>query len=129
VGNALTELYTSSEGAVKLIIRGDDWLAHPGSVGKPRGGDEIKILDDDGNETPAEIIGNVYMRSNGDRDFEYKGAERTDAVDGSTRSATWVMSTPRATFISPTIARIASCALAPTSSPPKSKQYSRYSPR
>jgi bile acid-coenzyme A ligase len=82
VGNALTELYSSSEGAVKLIIRGDDWLAHPGSVGKPRGGDEIKILDEDGNEPPAGTIGNVYMRSNGDRDFEYKGAERTDTADG-----------------------------------------------
>jgi bile acid-coenzyme A ligase len=67
---------------VKLIIRGDDWLAHPGSVGKPRGGDEIKILDEDGNEPPAGTIGNVYMRSNGDRDFEYKGAERTDTADG-----------------------------------------------
>lgn len=84
VGNALTELYSSSEGAVKLIIRGDEWLAHPGSVGQPRGGDEIKILDDDGNEVPAGTIGNVYMRSSGERDFEYRGAERVDTHDGFT---------------------------------------------
>jgi bile acid-coenzyme A ligase len=84
VGNALTELYSSSEGAVKLIIRGDEWLAHPGSVGQPRGGDQIKILDDDGNEVPAGTIGNVYMRSSGERDFEYRGAERVDTHDGFT---------------------------------------------
>jgi bile acid-coenzyme A ligase len=84
VGNALTELYSSSEGAVKLIIRGDEWLAHPGSVGRPRGGDEIKILNDDGNEVPAGTIGNVYMRSSGERDFEYRGAERIDTHDGFT---------------------------------------------
>lgn len=82
VGNALTELYASSEGAVKLVIRGDDWLAHPGSVGAPRGGDQIKILDDAGIEVPTGTIGNVYMRSNGERDFEYKGAERADTSDG-----------------------------------------------
>lgn len=82
VGDALTELYSSSEGAVKLIIRGNDWLAHPGSVGKPRGGDAITILDDDGNEVPNGTIGNVYMRSSGDRDFEYRGAERIDTRDG-----------------------------------------------
>ncbi len=84
VGDALTELYSSSEGAVKLVIRGNEWLAHPGSVGKPRGGDAIKILDDDGNEVASGTIGNVYMRSSGERDFEYRGAERVDTRDGFT---------------------------------------------
>ena len=84
VGDALTELYASSEGAVKLTIRGNEWLAHPGSVGKPRGDDRIKILGDDGNEVQPGIVGNVYMRSAGDRDFEYRGAERTNTHDGFT---------------------------------------------
>jgi bile acid-coenzyme A ligase len=84
VGDVLTELYASSEGAVKLTIRGNEWLTHPGSVGKPRGDDRIKILDDDGNEVPTGTIGNVYMRSMGERDFEYRGAERTDTADGFT---------------------------------------------
>ena len=84
VGDALTELYASSEGAVKLTIRGNEWLSHPGSVGKPRGDDRIMILDDDGNEVAPGTVGNVYMRSMGERDFEYRGAERTDTHDGFT---------------------------------------------
>lgn len=82
LGDRLVEMYSSSEGAARFIIRGNEWLEHPGSVGRPRAGDEVKILDDDGNEVPPETVGNVYMRSSGDRDFEYLGAEQLTRLDG-----------------------------------------------
>lgn len=82
LGDAVVELYSSSEGAAKFVIRGNEWLAHPGSVGRPRGGDQVRILDDDGNEVPVGTIGNVYMRSSDDRDFGYLGAEPPTLIDG-----------------------------------------------
>ena len=82
LGDAVVEMYSSSEGAAKFLIKGDEWLAHPGSVGRPRGGDQVRILDDDGAEVPVGTIGNVYMRSEGDRDFVYKGAETPERIDG-----------------------------------------------
>ena len=34
------------------MIRGDEWLAHPGCVGRPIGGTELQIRDPDGVESP-----------------------------------------------------------------------------
>lgn len=82
VGDALVELYSSSEGAAKMVIRGHEWLEHPGSVGRPRPTDEIKVVDDDLNEVRAGTIGHIYMRSTEERDFIYVGGERTDDADG-----------------------------------------------
>ena len=82
LGDAVVEMYSSSEGAAKFIIKGLEWLEHPGSVGRPRSGDEVRILDDDGVEVPVGTIGNVYMRSAGDRDFEYRGADNPVRIDG-----------------------------------------------
>jgi bile acid-coenzyme A ligase len=82
VGDALVELYSSSEGAAKMMIRGHEWLEHPGSVGRPRPTDEILILDDDLNEVPVGTIGEIYMRSSEERDFEYRGADRPKDKDG-----------------------------------------------
>lgn len=54
------EMYSMTECIGMTYIRGDEWLKHPGSVGKMRGG-EISIRDDDGNELPAGEVGEIYM--------------------------------------------------------------------
>ena len=42
--------YGMTEGLGLTALRGDEWLAHPGSVGRGFRGTEIRILDDDGDE-------------------------------------------------------------------------------
>jgi bile acid-coenzyme A ligase len=55
------ELYGGTELQSITVISGDIWLAHPGSVGIVVAG-EMKVLDDDGNECPAGVVGEIYMR-------------------------------------------------------------------
>ena len=62
------EYYASSEAHGSTLIFAEDWLTHPGSVGKPMGG-AVHILDEDGNELPPGHPGEVYFE--GGNDFEY----------------------------------------------------------
>jgi bile acid-coenzyme A ligase len=55
------ELYGGTELQSITVISGDIWLTHPGSVGIVVAG-EMKVLDDDGNECPAGMVGEIYMR-------------------------------------------------------------------
>lgn len=59
--DALWELYGGTELQALTFISGEQWLAHPGSVGVVVTG-EMKVLDDDGNECPPGVVGEVYMR-------------------------------------------------------------------
>jgi bile acid-coenzyme A ligase len=65
--------YGMTEGIGLCAIRGDEWLEHPGSVGKGFRGTEIKILDGDGDELPPGEIGEIYMRSPASGMFHYIG--------------------------------------------------------
>lgn len=56
------ELYGSTEAKGQTIIRGDEWLERPGSVGRPFAS-EMKIFDEKGNELPQGEIGEIYMRN------------------------------------------------------------------
>jgi long-chain acyl-CoA synthetase len=59
-GPVLDEYYASTEGVGGTIIGSHEWLEKPGSVGKARAGNEIVILDDDGNVLPPGQVGTVY---------------------------------------------------------------------
>ena len=67
-GPIIDEYYASSEGAGASFIRAEEWLAHPGSVGRPLVG-VPHILDADGNELPAGEVGEIYY--GGGYSFEY----------------------------------------------------------
>jgi bile acid-coenzyme A ligase len=56
------ELYAGTEAQGITTITGTEWLEHRGSVGRPRAGSEIKILDPQGRELPAGEVGEVYLR-------------------------------------------------------------------
>jgi bile acid-coenzyme A ligase len=55
------ELYGGTELQALTFISGEQWLTHPGSVGMVVTG-EMKVLDDDGNECPPGVTGEIYMR-------------------------------------------------------------------
>ena len=59
------------------LITADDWLAHPGSVGKPMMGG-VHILDEEGNELPPGQAGEIYFA--GGYDFEYLNDEAKTAA-------------------------------------------------
>ncbi len=46
------EVYGSSEGVGATIIRGDEWLEHEGSVGRPSANTKLRILDEEQCELP-----------------------------------------------------------------------------
>ncbi len=55
------EVYGSTEGIGATMIRGDEWLLHPGSVGRPVSC-ELRILGEDGGELPPGEVGEIYTR-------------------------------------------------------------------
>jgi len=70
-GPVLWEYYAATEGGGTTATP-QDWLAAPGTVGKPWPGSVIKILDETGAELPTGVVGTVWMQMNG-RTFEYHG--------------------------------------------------------
>ena len=67
-GPIVDEYYASSEAHGSTLISAEDWLAHPGSVGKPMMG-AVHILDEEGNELPPGEPGEIYFE--GGQSFEY----------------------------------------------------------
>lgn len=56
------ELYGATEGVGVTLVRGDEWLARPGTVG--RGFlTQVRILDEGGNLAPPGTTGTVFMRT------------------------------------------------------------------
>lgn len=74
------EGFGASEDVGATNIHGDEWLEHPGSVGRPpKQGPmacELKILDEDGNEVEPGTVGEIYMKPfQGGERFRYIGSE------------------------------------------------------
>ena len=67
-GPVVLEYYAGSEGFGVTVINAEDWLTHPGSVGRATVG-VIHIVDDEGRELPAGDIGKIYF--SGGPKFEY----------------------------------------------------------
>jgi acyl-CoA synthetase (AMP-forming)/AMP-acid ligase II len=59
-GPILLEYYGGTEGNGITIVNSEEWLAHPGTVGRTLVG-EIKILDESGTPLPPREIGGVYF--------------------------------------------------------------------
>ena len=54
--------YGASESIGIVLCRGDEWLAHPGTLGRGMGATEIRILGTDGEPLPTGEIGGIYLR-------------------------------------------------------------------
>jgi bile acid-coenzyme A ligase len=67
------ELYGGTEQQGVTYIRGDDWLAHRGSVGRPEPG-TMRILAADGHEVPPGVVGEIWMKPPNRPTYRYLGA-------------------------------------------------------
>jgi len=65
--------YGASERHGLVSCRGDEWLAHPGTLGRAYADTEIAILDEEGKELPPGSIGSIYLRKPGGPEASYLG--------------------------------------------------------
>jgi bile acid-coenzyme A ligase len=55
--------YGMSEGLGITAIRGDEWMTHEGSVGRPLRDTRVRVLGPDGEDLPPGDVGDIYMCS------------------------------------------------------------------
>lgn len=80
----ILELYGATESRAVTVIRGDDWLLRPKSVGRPLMGTEMRICGEDGQVLPTGEVGTIYMRDHAGimPRYEYVGAAPQAIGDG-----------------------------------------------
>jgi long-chain acyl-CoA synthetase len=72
-GPVIHETYGATETGPAVGCDSLEWLAHPGTVGRPMAGTEIRIYDDDANELGPGGIGEIFLRTEAYSDFTYHG--------------------------------------------------------
>jgi long-chain acyl-CoA synthetase len=70
-GPKITEYYGATEGGVVSLCSSEEWLARPGTVGRPLPTCEVTIRDEQGAEVPTGTPGTIWIRSRTGQDFEY----------------------------------------------------------
>jgi bile acid-coenzyme A ligase len=65
--------YGMTEGLGLTALRADEWLAHPGSVGRGYRDTEIRILDERGQPVPHREIGEIFLKSPTSGLYQYLG--------------------------------------------------------
>ena len=65
--------YGMTENLGLATLRGDEWLRHPGSVGRGFRETEIRILDEHGAVVPTGEIGEIYLRAPMNDAYRYLG--------------------------------------------------------
>ncbi|WP_062353399.1 AMP-binding protein [Herbidospora yilanensis] len=78
-GPVLYEYYGSTESTIAFAVKPGEWLARPGTVGRPVPGMEARVLDENGADVPPGVPGMIYVKSSLGT-FEYrKDPEKTAA--------------------------------------------------
>jgi bile acid-coenzyme A ligase len=77
------ELYAATEVQAVTMVTGSEWLAHPGTVGRPVVG-EMQVRDASGAPLPTGEVGEIWMRRGPDlpAPYRYLGAEPRTSGDG-----------------------------------------------
>lgn len=65
--------YGMTEGLGLTALRADEWISHPGSVGRGYRETEIRIFDDDGKPVPNGEAGNIFLKSPTSGFYTYLG--------------------------------------------------------
>jgi long-chain acyl-CoA synthetase len=79
-GPVINEYYGSTETGAVVFCSSEDWLAHPGTVGKAMPGSDVRVIDADGNSLPAGEIGEVVAKTPAIADFTYHGDDAKRAA-------------------------------------------------
>ena len=81
-GPVINEYYGSTETGAVVFCTAEEWLAHPGTVGRALPHADVRVLDDSGNDLPAGQPGEVAARLRTTSDFTYHGdAAKRAAAD------------------------------------------------
>jgi long-chain acyl-CoA synthetase len=70
-GPVIHETYGATETGPAVGCNTPEWLAHPGTVGRPMAGTEIRIYDEKADEVAPGGIGEIYLRTAAYSDFTY----------------------------------------------------------
>ncbi len=73
LGPIVAEYYGGTETGPVVFCTSEEWLAHPGTVGRPLERAVVRVLDADGSELAAGESGEVYMWLDAWPDFTYEG--------------------------------------------------------
>jgi bile acid-coenzyme A ligase len=65
--------YGMTENLGLTALRGDEWLLHPGSVGRGFRDTDIRVVDDDGNTVGPGTLGEIYLRAPMNDQYRYLG--------------------------------------------------------
>ncbi|MBF4461044.1 MULTISPECIES: AMP-binding protein [unclassified Rathayibacter] len=76
------EVYAGSESNGLTMIRGDEWLERPGSVGRPIGGTAVRILRDDGSQAGPGEAGRIWMHRGDEPAYRYLGGSSSRTPEG-----------------------------------------------
>lgn len=68
--------YGMTERLGLTAIRGDEWLEHPGSIGRGFRGTEIRILDENQHDVAPGEVGEIYLRSLTTGKYGYLGSNQ-----------------------------------------------------
>jgi acyl-CoA synthetase (AMP-forming)/AMP-acid ligase II len=85
-GPVLHEYYAGTEGNGFVYTNSEDWLAHPGTVGRAMVG-IVHICDDQGDEVPIGQEGVIYFE--GDNQFEYHNDPKKTKESRHPQHANW----------------------------------------
>jgi long-chain acyl-CoA synthetase len=75
-GPVVTEYYGATETGAVVHCTSAEWLAHPGTVGKPYPEADVRVIDAAGNTLPPREIGEVVARVKAMADFTYHGDDQ-----------------------------------------------------
>jgi long-chain acyl-CoA synthetase len=78
-GPVLLEYYAATEG-LGTWVTSAEWLGKPGTVGKPRPPDTIRVVDDQGQDCAPGVVGDVYLKAPAATRFEYYNAPAKTAA-------------------------------------------------
>jgi bile acid-coenzyme A ligase len=76
-GERIYMCYGMTERLGLTAIRGDEWLEHPGSIGRGFRGTEVRILDERQQPAPVDEVGEIYLRSPTTGKYGYLGSSQT----------------------------------------------------